>query len=576
MSIERFKRQLGLVYQERVEDVRVLVYGTNPIVPYLVMQLAFLGTGFSQGGIFVYSEEASVEKEHVRGQFLLKEEDIGRRYEEAIVSRISEAVPSAKAYVCDKLEPHRYDIVMMCPAVGEASKIDHNRVVYGYIGSSAAYIGSKPVEVVFEENIITPSLATTAASLMAQEMLRVLELIRPTEVEEVHITVNYRLRRPGIYEDVFRREQKPIFRALIGGERFRAFPEEVKEGGRALKDEVFFRVLIDPNSLLSRLIVDSIEIIEPIPAEYRRPKEQILVAPFMNAKIEEGTLVEEKVGLPKTLEVSKKLAFVGAGGVGCWALAALAVSPISGLDLVIVDMDDRVEMHNLNRQVLYGVEHIGRPKAIVAAEAVKQINPVIKCKGYCTEVREAVIIDFIEEEKQEEAEVFEEEFEEASLPELKIVDESYDMMSDLKESDYIVTSVDNLHTRYLLSIISELTGSVFINAGAERFLGNIDVIDHSRGCLVCWYGEDIKYDMQRISCTGELPILSIVTTVSLIGALQTLILLAHLTGIKMTLHSLYYSGKTNNISYCAREKCPFHRELPSHPQHLNLANYKIW
>ena len=65
----------------------------------------------------------------------------------------------------------------------------------------------------------------------------------------------------------------------------------------------------------------------------------------------------------------------GMGGIGtnvCMALAELGVGHVTAVDF------DRVELKNLNRQVLYSTPAVGRPKVEVAAQRMKAIrNPDI-------------------------------------------------------------------------------------------------------------------------------------------------------------------------------------------------------
>lgn len=66
------------------------------------------------------------------------------------------------------------------------------------------------------------------------------------------------------------------------------------------------------------------------------------------------------------------VAVIGLGGVGSWALEALARSGVGALTLV--DLDD-VCITNVNRQLPALDREIGRPKATVLAERVREINP---------------------------------------------------------------------------------------------------------------------------------------------------------------------------------------------------------
>lgn len=69
------------------------------------------------------------------------------------------------------------------------------------------------------------------------------------------------------------------------------------------------------------------------------------------------------------------VAVLGCGGLGTWALAALASLGIGRF--VLVD-DDTVALHNLNRQILFGVADVGRAKVDCAARWVGGLDPGIE------------------------------------------------------------------------------------------------------------------------------------------------------------------------------------------------------
>jgi adenylyltransferase/sulfurtransferase len=71
------------------------------------------------------------------------------------------------------------------------------------------------------------------------------------------------------------------------------------------------------------------------------------------------------------LQVRKRVAVVGVGGLGAPVATGLAEA---GFDLVLVD-DDRVELSNLQRQVLFGTPDIGRDKLEVALERLRGAFP---------------------------------------------------------------------------------------------------------------------------------------------------------------------------------------------------------
>src|SRR6185369_17013405 len=63
---------------------------------------------------------------------------------------------------------------------------------------------------------------------------------------------------------------------------------------------------------------------------------------------------------------------VGAGGLGSAALLYLASS---GIGRITVCDGDKVELTNLQRQVIHRLETLGRPKAASAAATIAAINP---------------------------------------------------------------------------------------------------------------------------------------------------------------------------------------------------------
>ncbi len=86
-------------------------------------------------------------------------------------------------------------------------------------------------------------------------------------------------------------------------------------------------------------------------------------------------LIGDKINDVKT----KTILIVGVGGVGGYALEALVRSGIS--NIIIVD-NDKVDITNLNRQIISLRSNIGEYKVDVAEKRIKDINPDCKVTKY--------------------------------------------------------------------------------------------------------------------------------------------------------------------------------------------------
>jgi molybdopterin/thiamine biosynthesis adenylyltransferase len=138
---------------------------------------------------------------------------------------------------------------------------------------------------------------------------------------------------------------------------------------------------------------------------------------------------------------------VGAGGLGSPALLYLAAAGIGRIG--VID-GDRVDLSNLNRQIVHGERSVGAPKADSASEALRAIRPDLEVEAHsgalCAENA---------------AELF-------------------------RRYGVVVDGSDNFPTKYLCSDASVLTGVPLVHAGVLRFGGQIMTVVPGKGpCLRC-------------------------------------------------------------------------------------------
>ena len=138
---------------------------------------------------------------------------------------------------------------------------------------------------------------------------------------------------------------------------------------------------------------------------------------------------------------------IGAGGLGSPALYYMAAAGIGRIG--IVD-SYTVDVSNLQRQILFTSEDIGKPKATVARQRLAQLNPLINIETY------------------------------------PCILNSGNAMSILADYDVVIDGSDNLPTRYLVNDACVLLNKTLIYGAIFQFEGQVSVFnelqkDGSRG-----------------------------------------------------------------------------------------------
>ena len=282
-----------------------------------------------------------------------------------------------------------------------------------------------------------------------------------------------------------------------------------------------FRVPISetPGSLLWQLESDKIAPAEPL-------QSPIDVGP-LPALSPEGEISFEPQELPDRLEDVDALV-LGAGGLGSWAIPLVmsGCHPATS-SITIIDDDEEVEVHNLNRQVLYRPEDIGKPKAISAR------NRILEC--FNLEKRAVTSIQSRLEAHHSYGIPIEEIEDSISIEDITggrdpAQAQSDEMISTALDSMQVALScLDNQFSRTALNRACHQRGVTMVNGGCEGTTGLVETFSGER-CMVCSYGVDEALSMEKISCQeeGARPVSSLVTTSSYVGSMMASMALCEL------------------------------------------------
>lgn len=153
------------------------------------------------------------------------------------------------------------------------------------------------------------------------------------------------------------------------------------------------------------------------------------------------------VGQKKLLKA--KVLLVGAGGLGSPAAMYLAAAGVGTLGLVDFD---KVDLSNLQRQILHRTKDVGRPKLDSAADTLNALNPDVKV------VKHNVVLN------------------------------SENVMDVIKDYDIVVNGTDNFPTRYLVNDACVFAGKPLVDGSIFMFEGQVTVYDAKHGpCYRCLF-----------------------------------------------------------------------------------------
>ena len=203
---------------------------------------------------------------------------------------------------------------------------------------------------------------------------------------------------------------------------------------------------------------------------------------------------------------NSRILVVGAGGLGCPVLQYLTAGGVGRIG--IMD-DDIVDISNLQRQVFYGMNDLGKHKAIVGAQKMKNMNSNV---------------DF---------------------DVINIRMNYSNALQIVGQYDIIVDCTDNLKARYVLNDAAIILNKPLVHASVYKYQGQVSVFSYQDGpsyrCIFPDPGEDISDSSETLGIYSIIP--------GIIGLIQANEVLKLITGAGKVLSGklLIYNAFTNEF-----------------------------
>ncbi len=182
-----------------------------------------------------------------------------------------------------------------------------------------------------------------------------------------------------------------------------------------------------------------------------------------------------------------RVLLIGLGGLGSPVAMYLAASGIG--HLVIVD-HDKVDLHNLQRQIIHSTATIGQDKAVSATQTLQSLNPGIRITAFNKKLDESALRE------------------------------------QVRSADAVVDGSDNFATRFALNRICVAEKTPLISGAVIRMEGQVTVFRADRAdspCYRCLYKEMDEPD-ERCSETGILaPVAGIIGSIQAVETLKVLL-----------------------------------------------------
>ena len=198
---------------------------------------------------------------------------------------------------------------------------------------------------------------------------------------------------------------------------------------------------------------------------------------------------------------------IGAGGLGSPALLYLAAAGVGRIG--IVDFD-KVDLTNLQRQIIHFTPDVGKSKVLAAKEKLEALNPEVKVETY------------------------------------DVLLSSENIREIIKNYDFVIDGTDNFRSKFLINDACYFEGKPLSHGGILRFFGQtMTIIPGKSACYRCVFNSPPPKD--AVPTCSQAGILGSVA--GILGTIQATEALKYLTGAGDLLVNtlLTFDAKTFNF-----------------------------
>ena len=220
-----------------------------------------------------------------------------------------------------------------------------------------------------------------------------------------------------------------------------------------------------------------------------------------------------------------KACLLGLGGLGSPTAIQLATIGVGHLRLVDRDF---VELSNLQRQHLYGMDDVGYPKVEVAAKRLQSLNPYIKLEPIPLSVNQDNVEDII------------------------------------KDMDVVIDGLDRMAPRYAVNRACVKLGVPYVFGAAITTIGNVStIVPGETPCLECFYGNLVDDMLPKCAVVGVHPsLLGVIASVEVSEGIRILIGKQPRLANKLLYCDIGHV-EFNEVQISKVEKCPVCGSKPS-------------